>query len=33
VDPTLIGGLRIRIGSDVFDGTVKSRLADLETRF
>lgn len=32
-DPTLIGGLRIRIGSDVFDGTVKSRLADLETRF
>lgn len=33
VDPTLIGGLRIRIGSDVFDGTVKSRLAALETSF
>jgi F-type H+-transporting ATPase subunit delta len=33
VDPTLIGGLRIRIGSDVFDGTVKSRLAALENSF
>jgi len=33
VDPTLIGGLRIRIGSDVFDGTVKTRLASLENSF
>ena len=33
VDPTLIGGLRIQIGSDVFDGTVKTRLAALENSF
>lgn len=33
VDPSLIGGLRIQIGSDVFDGTVKSRLASLENSF
>ena len=33
VDPTLIGGLRIQIGSDVFDGTVKTRLAVLENSF
>ena len=33
VDPTLIGGLRIQIGSDVFDGTVKTRLASLENSF
>jgi len=33
VDPTLIGGLRIRIGSDVFDGPVKTRLASLENSF
>jgi F-type H+-transporting ATPase subunit delta len=28
----LIGGLRIRIGSDVYDGSVRARLAALETR-
>ena len=33
VDPTLIGGLRIQIGSDVFDGTVRTRLAALENSF
>jgi F-type H+-transporting ATPase subunit delta len=33
VDPSLIGGLRIQIGSDVFDGTVKTRLAALENSF
>ena len=33
VDPSLIGGLRIQIGSDVFDGTVKTRLASLENSF
>ena len=33
VDPSLIGGLRIQIGSDVLDGTVKSRLAALENNF
>ena len=29
----LIGGVRIRVGSDVYDGTVKGRLAALEQRF
>ena len=29
VDPSLIGGLRIKVGSDVFDGSVKARLAEL----
>lgn len=29
-NPSLIGGLRIQVGSDVFDGSVKARLADLE---
>ena len=30
VTPELIGGLRIRLGSDVWDGTVRGRLAALE---
>lgn len=30
VDPTLLGGVRIRVGSDVWDGTVRSRLRRLE---
>lgn len=30
VNPSLIGGLRVQVGSDVFDGSVKARLADLE---
>jgi F-type H+-transporting ATPase subunit delta len=29
-NPDLIGGLRIKVGSDVFDGSVKARLAALE---
>ena len=29
VDPTLLGGVRIRVGSDVWDGTVRSRLQRL----
>lgn len=33
VDPSLIGGLRVQVGSDVLDGTVKSRLAALEKSF
>ena len=28
--PGLIGGLRVQIGSDVFDGSVQARLAELE---
>ena len=29
----LIGGMRIRVASDVYDGSVKGRLAELEQRF
>jgi F0F1-type ATP synthase, delta subunit (mitochondrial oligomycin sensitivity protein) len=29
-NPELIGGLRIKVGSDVYDGSVKARLAALE---
>ena len=32
-NPGLIGGLRVQIGSDVFDGSVQARLAGLETSF
>ena len=30
VNPSLIGGLRVKVGSDVFDGSVKAHLAELE---
>jgi len=30
VDSALLGGVRIRVGSDVWDGTVRSRLQRLE---
>jgi F-type H+-transporting ATPase subunit delta len=33
VNPALLGGLRIRIGNDVFDGTVQGRLARLAAAF
>lgn len=29
-NPSLIGGLRIKVGSDVYDGSVKGRLAEIE---
>lgn len=29
-NPALLGGLRIRVGSDVYDGTVSGRLKQLE---
>jgi len=32
-NPELIGGMRIRVGSDVYDGTVRARLAALERGF
>ena len=31
--PELIGGMRIKVGSDVYDGSVKAGLAALESRF
>jgi F-type H+-transporting ATPase subunit delta len=30
--PSLIGGMRIKVGSDVYDDSVQSRLAALESR-
>ena len=32
-NPALIGGIRIQVGSDVYDGSVRSRLAALEQSF
>jgi F-type H+-transporting ATPase subunit delta len=31
-NPDLIGGMRIKVGSDVYDGSVRARLAALEAR-
>ena len=33
VNPSLIGGLRIRVGNDVFDGSVQGRLHRLANAF
>jgi F-type H+-transporting ATPase subunit delta len=32
-NPSLIGGMRIQVGSDVFDGSVQSRLNSLQESF
>ena len=32
-NPALIGGLRIQVGSDLYDGSVKTRLEKLENSF
>ncbi len=32
-NPTLIGGMRIRVGSDVYDGSVKARLHAIQESF
>lgn len=29
-NPALIGGMRIKVGSDVFDGSIQSRLAQMQ---
>lgn len=33
LNPSLIGGLRIQVGSDLYDGSVKMRLEKLEQSF
>jgi len=33
INPTLLGGLRIRVGNDVFDGSVQGRLTRLASAF
>jgi len=33
INPKLIGGLRIQVGSDLYDGSVKTRLEKLEQSF
>jgi F-type H+-transporting ATPase subunit delta len=32
-NPTLLGGVRITVGSDVFDGSIKARLEEIESQF
>lgn len=32
-NPALLGGLRIKVGSDVYDGTVQGRLQALQEKF
>jgi F-type H+-transporting ATPase subunit delta len=32
VNPALVGGMRIKVGSDVYDGSVRARLAALGAR-
>jgi F-type H+-transporting ATPase subunit delta len=32
VNPALVGGMRVKVGSDVYDGSVRARLAALEAR-
>jgi len=32
-NPALLGGMRVTVGSDVYDGTVQGRLAALQERF
>lgn len=33
VDPALLGGLRVRLGSNVWDGTLRNRLERLQQQF
>jgi F-type H+-transporting ATPase subunit delta len=32
-NPALLGGMRIKVGSDVYDGSVQARLAELQDSF
>lgn len=33
IKPDLLGGVRVRVGSDVWDGSVKARLENLKAQF
>ena len=33
LNPSLIGGMRIQVGSDVYDGTIRGRLTQLQEAF
>jgi len=33
VNPSLIGGMRVQVGSDVYDGSVRARLNELQDEF
>ena len=33
VNPALIGGMRVKVGSDVYDGSIRARLQELENNF
>ena len=32
-NPALLGGLRIKVGSDLYDGSVRTQLEQLEAKF
>jgi F-type H+-transporting ATPase subunit delta len=32
-NPALIGGVRVKVGSDVYDGSIQGHLAAIESRF
>ena len=32
-EPSLIGGMRVKVGSDVYDSSVRARLAELDKAF
>jgi F-type H+-transporting ATPase subunit delta len=32
-NPALLGGMRVQVGSDVYDGSIRARLAALEEKF
>jgi F-type H+-transporting ATPase subunit delta len=32
-NPALIGGVRVKVGSDVYDGSIRGHLAAIESRF
>ena len=33
INPELVGGMRVKVGSDVWDGSVKNRIERLSNKF